>query len=484
MPSNHGDARAFISRSISYACSLFVLALFFFGTEFVVEKFIYNNDEVVDIICAMAGAFSFHFFRSVFDRITDNIFFRKEYDYAKAIHKIGPLLNTTIDLKLLLQIIYGFLSQTIKPERVVFIFEEASNPIFFPSPNNKEQNIFPDKVYLDLADHFFMDFKQSVFVQELKSDGEHAETVSMAYAVGITAIVPLALKEEARAVMLLGPRLSGAGLRNKDIALITALCQQAGMAIRNARLYEAVRQYNEVLEANVAERTEKMRLMYESQSKFLTEVSHELQTPIAIIRGNVELLQQRGKQEHGNPLRVIATTMNDMSRLVDNLLESARLKFSKNIFYKKELCVGTLLQEIYEDCFILVEDKGIRMSVESEDIRICADRNKLKEVILNLISNALKHTPSQGSVFLMAKAKDGIVSIIVEDTGSGISPLDLPHIFDRFYKIESVGGPRAASTGIGLDICRQIIEAHAGKITAESQLGKGSRFIIQLPILL
>jgi signal transduction histidine kinase len=481
------DARMVVSRGISYACSLIVLAVFFFGAEFLIEKFIYNNDEWVDIICAVAGAFAFYFFKLLFDRITDTIFFRKDYDYSKASNEIGPLLNFTIDLKLLLRAIYEFLSQTIKPERVIFLFEEASNPMFFYG-NDRRQDIFSDKEYQELADHFFLYFKQSLFIQELSNDRDDGYLLGMANKLNIAAIVPLALKEEPRAVIFLGPRLSGGVFRKKDIFLLTTLAHQAGMAIRNARLYEQVRHYNEVLETKVAERTEKIKGMYESQSKFLTEVSHELQTPIAILRGNVEALGRGGdRHENKRALRVIGTTVDDMSRLITNLLESARLKFSKKIFYKEKICVQSLLSEIYEDCLVLAQDKNIDFSVAGEDIWVCADRNKLKEVILNFISNALKYTPGGGSISLTSKSNEGVIRIMVEDTGLGIDSEKLLTIFDRLYKIEETSIStiaKVASNGIGLNICKQIIEAHGGKLTAESELGKGSRFIIQLPILL
>jgi signal transduction histidine kinase len=480
------DIQTVIRRSVSYGCSLAMIAIFFFGTEFIIEKFICTNDEVVDIVCAVAGAFAFHFFRSFFDHATDKIFFRKEYDYAKAIYEIGPLLNTTIDLKFLLSGINEFLVRTVKPDKAIFIFDEASSPMLFENGGG-HTNVYPYKKYQDLAGYFSLHFSQAIFVQDMwlgdnKKYGD--EMVAMALCLDIAAIVPLALKEEPPAVMLLGRRLSGGAFRKKDVGLVTALAQQADMAVRNTRLYEETRHYNEVLEAKVAERTEKIRTMYESQSKFLTEVSHELQTPIAILRGNTEVLQGRSRQAREHALRVIITTVDDMSRLVGNLLESAKLKFSKNIFYKKDVCVGVLLQEIYEDCLILAEDKNIHLSVASEDIWVCADKNRLKEVILNLISNALKHTPRGGAISLVAKNKEGAALIIVQDTGLGIPPADLENIFERFYKMANNDRPRAGNNGIGLNICRQIVEAHGGTIRAESEVGQGSHFIIQLPILL
>jgi len=241
----------------------------------------------------------------------------------------------------------------------------------------------------------------------------------------------------------------------------------------------------------------------DERAEFISNISHELQTPIAILRGNVEVLQSSRATdgERATAERVIVSTLDGMSRLIGNVLESAKLKFAKKIVYEDEILVGRLLRETHEDCLLLAEDKGIRLLLESDEgigdeIRVCGNRDRLKEVLFNLISNALKHTPRGGTIALRAeRANDlrvhasvaGTACITVEDSGCGIAPEGLPHIFERFYRIEEgvfAGLDRSAvpGTGIGLNICREIVEAHKGTIVAESAPGKGSRFIISLPL--
>jgi signal transduction histidine kinase len=234
------------------------------------------------------------------------------------------------------------------------------------------------------------------------------------------------------------------------------------------------------IEKQVVARTTAMASTYEAQSKFIADISHELQTPIAILRGNVEILEHHVAPEAKASLRVITATLDSMARLVSSILESARLKFSKNKFHKTDVVVGALLEEVYEDCFILGEDRGVRLSCSSEaEVVVMGDKEKLKEVLFNLISNALKHTQPGGTISLFGKKSAAHAEIIVEDTGCGISPENLPNIFERFYRIDSSG---ITGTGIGLHICRQIVEAHDGTITVESELGAGSRFTVRIPL--
>lgn len=228
----------------------------------------------------------------------------------------------------------------------------------------------------------------------------------------------------------------------------------------------------------------------DEHAEFLTNISHELQTPIAILRGNVELLQRRSitEAERVSAERVIVGTLDGMSRLIGNILESAKLKFSKRVLHGQDITVGALLRETREDCLLLAEDRGIRLSTEvtiggdaGEELFVRGNRDRVKEVLFNLISNAFKYTAPGGTVSLRAERAGAIARIIVEDSGCGISPEELPYIFDRFYRIES-DISAVSGTGLGLNICREIIEAHGGEISAESDPGKGSCFIICLPL--
>jgi len=230
----------------------------------------------------------------------------------------------------------------------------------------------------------------------------------------------------------------------------------------------------------------------DARADLFTNLSHELQTPIAILRGNVELLQRRNITEVERTVaeRVILSTLDGMSRLIGGVLESTKLRFSGQAIYYEQVALDMLLREVHEGCLLLAEDKGIYLSVEMDEARdmtVRGDPCKLKEVIFNLISNALKYTACGGSIVLRGESDGTMARIVVEDTGSGIPPEELPHIFERFYRIRNgipadAAADGVASNGIGLNICKEIAEAHGGTIGVESDVGKGSRFIVALPL--
>ena len=185
----------------------------------------------------------------------------------------------------------------------------------------------------------------------------------------------------------------------------------------------------------------------------------------------MEIVQGERKGSKKTALTTMADTLCRMSGMIDHLLAVARLNFSKEKLHKTEITVDTLLEEAYHDCFVLAEDRGILLSYASDPVRILGDRDRLKEVILNLISNALKHTARGGKIVLFGKLAGEHAEISVKDTGSGIASEHVEHIFDRFYRIRGTDCP---GTGLGLDICKKIMEMHEGASGWRASLAKGA----------
>ncbi len=249
------------------------------------------------------------------------------------------------------------------------------------------------------------------------------------------------------------------------------------MALRFRRVFGSFRQ--------------RCALRREMGDAVVADIAHELQTPIAILRGNFEILRRTdaGAADRVRAGRVIETTLDGMTRLVRGALDGARAGSPERAFPKKDVSLRSLLDEAVEDCSILAQDRGIALSVAndgrlpSDDLFIRADRDKIKEVLLNLVSNAFKHTPPGGAVMLGAERAEAMARVTVEDSGAGIAPAELSRIFERFYRIRSdAADPLVPGTGIGLHICRAIVEAHGGHIGVRSRLGKGSRFTVLLPL--
>ncbi|MDP4220657.1 MAG: ATP-binding protein [Bacteroidota bacterium] len=234
-------------------------------------------------------------------------------------------------------------------------------------------------------------------------------------------------------------------------------------------------------------------------AQFSSDASHELKTPLAILKGEIEQAQRRIESIHHletvEAQTLLASLMEEverMQRIVEGLLLLAKADDHKLPLRKENVLLSRFLESIAEDAEILAADRGLHFQRQfdenAKEIRLEADPTFLYQVLMNLLDNAFKYTPSGGMVRLFLHRSDGMAKFGVEDTGSGISPEDLKKIFRRFYRSEQARAHQGAehtgrSLGLGLAITKSIVEAHGGNITVESQVGKGSKFTVGLPIL-
>jgi signal transduction histidine kinase len=227
---------------------------------------------------------------------------------------------------------------------------------------------------------------------------------------------------------------------------------------------------------------ERLEHIFTSQQRFLADVSHELRTPLTVIKGNVDLMRKLGCADDES-LAGIEEEADRLTRLVGNLLLETQAESGKLPLHFAPLEMDTLLLEVFKKMRILARER-VRLKVtEIDQILVNGDRDRLEQVLINLVSNAIKYTPQGGEIFLsLAKVGDS-ARIIVRDTGIGISKDDLPHIFERFYRAEkSRSRLMPGGFGLGLSIANWIVTHHGGRIEVDSLEGKGTSFVIYIPL--
>lgn len=228
---------------------------------------------------------------------------------------------------------------------------------------------------------------------------------------------------------------------------------------------------------------ERLENLFTSQRRLLADVSHELRTPLTVIKGNVDLMR-RMRQLDDESLSSIDQEAGRLTRLVGGLLLLAQAESGKLTLDMKPLELDTLLLEVFQEIRILAGGKVKLKMGDIDQAMVKGDRDRLKQVFLNLLGNAIQYTPAGGEV-LMSLAKVGEqVRIIVRDTGPGIPAADLPFIFERFYRAEkSRTRGKSSGFGLGLSIAQWIVENHGGSVEVESKEGVGTTFAVWLPLL-
>lgn len=227
---------------------------------------------------------------------------------------------------------------------------------------------------------------------------------------------------------------------------------------------------------------ERLEALFTSQQRLLADVSHELRTPLTVIKGNVDLMR-RMKSLDAESLTSIDQEAGRLTRLVGGLLLLAQAESGKLTLAMQKVELDLLLTEVFQEMSVLAGGKVRLHMNEIDQVYVNGDRDRLKQVFINLTANAIQYTPQGGDVFLSLEQIKEQARVIVRDTGPGIPAEDLPHIFERFYRAEK-SRTRGKSTGfgLGLSIVNWIVEKHGGRIEVASQEGKGTTFAIWLPL--
>ncbi len=276
-----------------------------------------------------------------------------------------------------------------------------------------------------------------------------------------------------------------AGEALRPIASLTRTARAIAQSKSFSRRLEDVGSRDEMGELGVTfnEMLTSLEDAYASQQRFITDASHELRTPLTTVQANLELLDRQGDglppPERKALVRAAVDETERMSRLVADLLSLARADAGQTL-QMRLVELDRLLLQVYGEAKLLARD--VRLAVGGiDEVYVTGDPDRLKQLILILVDNAIKYTPSGGRVILSLQ-KDGPSAVVtVADTGIGISPEDLPHIFDRFYRAEKARSSDQEGTGLGLAIARWVVDQHEGEISVESQPGQGSTFIVRFP---
>jgi signal transduction histidine kinase len=216
----------------------------------------------------------------------------------------------------------------------------------------------------------------------------------------------------------------------------------------------------------------------------VANVSHELRTPISALRAHLENLLDGVEPADPETLQVMLAQSERLGRLVDQLLELSRLESGELRLNRSAVPLHPLVREVLSEIEVARADRGVRMRDDVPDDLppVVVDPERVHQVLFNLLDNAVRYTPAGGEVTVSAHAADGSCEIAVADTGPGIAPEHLPRLFERFYRADAARSRGDGGTGIGLAIARSVVEAHGGRIRAESRVGQGSVFTFDLPV--
>jgi len=393
---------------------------------------------------------------------------KKAIPQQQKLHRLQRLielsrdLTSTLDLDTLLKRIVRVAVEMGEGQAAsILLYDENTQQLFFKTATNLDkpqvQNI---TVPLEGSiAGWVVQNRAPVIISDAKKDPRFYADVDKTtlFTTSSMVAVPLVHKERVLGVLEVLNKSSGSFTADDQDIMMT-LSAQAALAIENARLFQ--------------------------QSDLIAELVHEIRTPLASLNTASYLLQRHDLKEdqRGKLIQAISSETRRLNDLATSFLDLARLESGRVSFQQDTFPLFPLLEECWDVVRSSADEKQVTLqtNVPVDLLLVEADRDKMKQVLLNLLTNAIKYNVLGGFVRVEALSMPSECQIRVRDSGIGIPEEATQHLFDRFYRVK--GSERLASgTGLGLSICKQIVEKHGGQIEVESQSGKGTVFTIRLP---
>ncbi|MCC6454084.1 MAG: HAMP domain-containing protein [Caldilineaceae bacterium] len=306
------------------------------------------------------------------------------------------------------------------------------------------------------------------------------------------------------ALSLILAAIVGAFLARRALAPVDTITQTAGAISRTKDLSRRLNIPNDSSEvgqlaATFNEMLDRIQQLFKTQERLIADVSHELRTPLTTVQGNLDLLRRYAATVSQDPERaqqiagMLQETMTEaesetarMSTMITDLLTLAQVDSGALQLQREPVEMDTLLLDVYRQTRRMAQQRrgpnALEIRLGSEDqALVYGDRERLRQILLNLADNAIKYTPNGGMITLGLEKSEEWVKISVSDTGMGISTEDQPYLFDRFYRTDKARSSQLGGSGLGLSIVQWIAQAHQGKVTVSSELQKGSTFTLWLP---
>ncbi len=465
--------------------------------------------------------------RRYLEFIANRYFFTSLYNYQATLEELGKKLTFTINLSEIIDSIIKTIKHTMRLDRagVLLYDEHSSNYKIYRTEGFTESNGI-SLVRNNFLTNYLVQSRKPILYQELEqlketgngNKGEIEKLKTNMRRIEAHICLPLLVKDKLIGIIVLGQKVSKDAYTKEDLRLLEAVTNQASIAVENARLYDEVQEFTRTLQVKVNEQTAELRKkdavlesnnaqlqqMLKTQSEFLDIASHQLRTPVSVMRGFVEMLQdgtmaKLPKEKQAEFIESASEKGSKLDKIISDILAASELSSQK--FAVDNQSPSIQLEDVVDQTV-----KSFTLEAERREIdlqwkkpasplpSVLGNTKFLEHAVSNLISNALKYTPStgmvneargsrktKGRVKVTMKPENGAIIICVADNGIGIPKDDIPKLFTKFTRASNATDMYTDGTGLGLYIIKEIVEGHRGKVWVESTEGKGSTFFMSLP---
>lgn len=494
------DVKMVMRRSSVYLATLasIVVPAFFIEHAF---SAIFSGYSIWSEVFILTVAISiFPPIKNYYYRFANKYLFSSLYDSKEVVAELSDKLRTTLEVDKIHALVSKILTSSFHSKSIGVLFFNKKRKNYTLRYNDgfnigKLKTIKNNQEIYDL----YVSANKIIVLEELKnySYDRYKEYIDELTGYNMEILVPLNVGDKNLGILVLGPKEAGDMYNDEDLGVLKIVSAQMAISLENALLYEETKRFNKKLKQEIEIATtdllsanEKLKKLDVAKSEFISIASHQLRTPLTAIKGYISMMIEGDFGEltpvEKEALEKVFNSNERLIKLVENLLNVSRIESGRLQFNFEEVQLEKMVESVMDELSNYAKKKDLTLEYKKPETplpKVNIDDEKIRQVVMNLIDNAIKYT-KQGTVTVSLAQVENNLEFRVSDSGMGISPTDLPNLFQKFSRGTGASLTHTEGTGLGLYVARQMIEAHQGKIWAESKgEAMGSRFCFKLPII-
>lgn len=493
------DIKLAAVRSVAYVFSLAILALLYYLIAYIISAALFNGESYevgpASVMIALALAFIFQPVKHFFDQVTDRVFYRNRYDTGEFLIRLGRILTSTTELRVVLERVDQEIRQTLKAGSSLFLVYRDHHPNELVGKGiSKQRFSVEDLAHLDAAAALFEGRLLEVDRLSVSGVPEHQAAYEVLAKRHIALALPLVSANEAIGYYMLGEHKLG-GYTKQDKGALEAIANELVIAVQNARSIQALRELNANLEHRIDDATKELRKSNEqlreadlAKDEFVSMASHQLRTPLTSIKGYISMVLEGDVGDitpmQSKLLSEAFTSSERMVHLISDFLNVSRLQTGKFMLDPTLTNLADLVDEEVDGLRATAKARSLKLQFRkpSRFPSLYVDGGKIHQVIMNFIDNAIYYSAEGTTIIVRLAVEGGSVVFEVHDTGIGVPKSEQSRLFTKFFRATNARRQRPDGTGIGLFLAKKVIVSHGGSMVFESVEGEGSTFGFRLPI--
>ena len=487
------DIRLAVVRSVMYTlvlvtlAGLYLLAALMFSALFGGNP-INLSQATSGVAISLVLSFLFQPIRRFFDKATNKVFYRDNYNNDDFLTRLNVALTSTTDLRGLLERVAGEIGRTLKSEQAFFFINTLDGHYITAGTPQHKQLPKNDTQYLNEVS----DTHNGVIVASLRESHDPIRRMMSSHRIEL--ILPLLKSDRLIGYLCLGENLAS-GYTTRDMKVLSTVSDELSIAIQNALSIQEVKELNETLQQRIKEATSELRAsntqlqrLDKAKDEFVGMASHQLRTPLTSVKGYISMVIEgdAGKitdaQKH--LLGEAFTSSERMVHLINDFLNVSRLQTGKFLIDKRPTQLAKVIEQELDSLASTAASRNLSFLYKPpEDFPLLdLDEGKIRQVIMNFTDNALYYSPEHTNIHVKLTSDDNEVVFTVKDAGIGVPLAEQSQLFSKFYRASNARKQRPDGTGVGLYLAKKVVDAHGGKVIFESVVGQGSTFGFRLPL--